>query len=170
MSCCLILFTHLLRRPPVILPIVDVSTADPTPQTEQVLPLSVVRGTRGYLEKVIIQANGCYEHQWYDACAVMIRRFVETLIIEVYEAKGKASDIKDGSGTFLTLKDLIPRLTADPLWTLTRDTPKALQAIKELGDRSAHNRRYNAQKLQVDKVISGLQIAAEDLLYIAGLK
>ncbi len=46
--------------------------------TQQVLPHSVVRGTRGYIERVVNQANGAYENGWYDACAVMLRRLVET--------------------------------------------------------------------------------------------
>src|SRR5258706_7631595 len=63
--------------------------ADSTPRTEKVLPSSVVANTRGWYVKLIQQANGCYEHEWYDACSVMIRKFVEFLIIEVYEAHKK---------------------------------------------------------------------------------
>ena len=94
-----------------LIPEIESRTANPTPVTEQVLPLSVVQNTRGYLEKVIIQANGCYEHQWFDACAVMIRRFTETLIIEVYEHQGKADEVKDKAGDFLALRDLITAIT-----------------------------------------------------------
>jgi hypothetical protein len=32
------------------------------PKTEKVLPMSVVKNTRGYLERAIQQANGCYEN------------------------------------------------------------------------------------------------------------
>ncbi len=35
------------------------ATVDPTPKTEQVLSHSVVERTRGYLETVIQQSNGC---------------------------------------------------------------------------------------------------------------
>jgi hypothetical protein len=54
------------------------------PSTEQILPHALVRGTRGYLERVCFQINGCYEQGWFDACAVMMRRLVETLIIEAF--------------------------------------------------------------------------------------
>lgn len=82
-------------------PYLDAISANPIPSTEQVLPLSVVKKTRTYFEKVVMQANGCYEHQWFDACSVMIRRFVETLIVELYEAKGLESAIKDSNGDYL---------------------------------------------------------------------
>ncbi|WP_208543899.1 hypothetical protein [Paenibacillus protaetiae] len=45
---------------------------------------SLVKHTRGYIEKVVNQINGTYEQGWYDACAVMIRRVIETLIIEAF--------------------------------------------------------------------------------------
>lgn len=90
----------------VILPKVESIQASPIPANENVLPMSVVTKTRGYIESVVRQANGTYEHQWYDACSVMIRRLVETLIIEVYEAKKKAHEIKGGDGNYLMLSHL----------------------------------------------------------------
>ncbi len=59
-------------------------------ESQKVIPMSVVRGTRGYIEKVANQINGCYEKGWYDACAVMIRRLVETLF------KVKTTDVVGG--------------------------------------------------------------------------
>lgn len=153
-----------------LLPSIESMAASPVPQTEQVLPLSVVQGTRNYLERIITQANGCYEHQWFDACSVMIRKFVEILIIEVYEAIGKAHEIKDTRGDFLMLGDLINSILAQTHWNLGRETKRELPNIKSLGDRSAHNRRFIATKADVDKVIPGLRVIADDLLHLAKLK
>jgi hypothetical protein len=75
--------------------------------TQRVLPVSVVRGTRGYIERVVNQVNGAYEKGWYDASAVMIRRLLETLIIEVFEHHKVAAKIKNTSGDFFYLGDLI---------------------------------------------------------------
>jgi hypothetical protein len=146
------------------------TTADPTPKTERVLPHSVVKTTRGYIEKVVLQANGCYERQWFDACSVMIRKLVEILIIESYEATGKDADIKGSNGDFLMLRDLISRMLKDASWNLSRESKRFLPDIKSLGDRSAHNRRYIATKDDVDKVIPGLRVIADDLLHLANLK
>jgi len=148
----------------------EAMTADPIPATEQVLPMAVVAGTRGYIEKVIIQANGCYEHGWYDACSVMIRRIIETLIIEVYEAEGRPQDIKDANDEFKMLRDLVTIILADSAFNLGRDVKKSLPLLKELGDRSAHKRRYNATQPDIDKVLSGFRVTVEELLHLAKLK
>jgi|SRR5581483_8337787 len=58
--------------------------------TQSVILMSLVRGTRGYIEKISNQINGAYENGWYDACAVMLRRLIETLIIETFEHHGIA--------------------------------------------------------------------------------
>ena len=152
----------------VILPRIESMTASPVPTTEQVLPLAVVKETRGYLEQIVTQANGNYEHQWYDACSVMIRKLVEILIIAVFEAKGEAAAIKK-DGNFLMLSGLVDAILARTDWNLGRETKIALPLLKSLGDRSAHNRHYMARKVDVDKVLPGLRVTVEDLLHHANL-
>src|SRR5690348_1804158 len=66
-------------------------------RSNAVVPHVLVKGTRGYIERVTTQVNRSYESTCYDACAVMIRRLIETLIIEVFEAKGIADRIKDAT-------------------------------------------------------------------------
>src|SRR5712691_8541613 len=74
--------------------------------SQSVISMSLVRGTRGYIERVCNQANGAYENGWYDACAVMVRRLIETLIIEAFEHGNIAGKIKNPAGEFFHLKDL----------------------------------------------------------------
>jgi hypothetical protein len=143
---------------------------DTKPATEHVLPFDVVKDTRGYLEKIVNQANGCYEKGWYDACSVMIRKLVELLLIAVYEEKKEAATIKEADGNFLMLADLVGAITARNDWNLGRETKKALPLVKALGDASAHHRHYFARKADVDKVLPGLRLAVEDLLHQAGFR
>ncbi len=75
--------------------------------TDKVVLRSLTRGTRGYIEKIANQANGAYENGWYDACAVMLRRLLETLIIEAFEHHKIADNIKNAHGDFVYLSDLI---------------------------------------------------------------
>jgi hypothetical protein len=95
-------------------------TASPVPSTESVLPMDVVRGTRGYLEAIVTQINGCYEHQWYDACSVMIRKLAEILIIAVYEHRKSAHEIKGADDNFLMLSKLIDNIKTKTAWNLGR--------------------------------------------------
>jgi hypothetical protein len=154
----------------VILPKLHAMGQVSVPKSEQVLPMDVVRGTRGYLENIIVQANGSYEHGWFDACCVMIRKFVKLLIIEVYEKHHKEAEIQDSGGDFLMLSQLIDRTLAESVWNLNRNTKKALPLIKPLGDRSAHARRYVARKGDVDKIIPGLRDIADEFLHLAGMR
>lgn len=68
--------------------------------SDAVLPHELFKGTRGYLEAVVRQINASYDHGLYDCCAVMCRRLLETLLIEVYEAAGRAAEIKGPDGHF----------------------------------------------------------------------
>lgn len=49
------------------------------------LPQDVWKETRDYIERVCVQLNGCFQFQFYDGAAVLMRRLIETLIIESYE-------------------------------------------------------------------------------------
>ena len=138
--------------------------------TEAILPASIVRNTRGYIEKVVNQANGTYQMGWYDACAVMIRRLVETLIIETFEKHGMSSKIKNQQGDFLYLKDLIDRCLQEESWNLTRGTKVGMPRLKEIGDKSAHSRRFNAHRGDIDPLLNDVRIVCQELVYLAGLK
>jgi hypothetical protein len=138
--------------------------------SQQVLPKSLATNTRSYIEKVLNQINGCYEQGWFDACAVMLRRLIETLIIETFE-KHKISDkIKNQNEDFFYLSDLINATLNESVWNLGRNTRNALPKLKAIGDMSAHSRRYTARKWDIDKVIPDLRVVVEELLYIADLK
>lgn len=128
------------------------------PRTARVIDLALVADTRGYLEKVAVQINGTYEHGWYDACAVMLRRFIETLIIEAYIAKNRADAIKKTDGDFYSLKRLIDEACSGRDLDLSRDTRDILRKLKKLGDRSAHNRRFIARRTYFDELFEDLHL------------
>ena len=132
--------------------------------------MSSVRGTRGYIESISNQANGCFANGWYDACAVMLRRLLETLIIEAFEKHGSADSIKGAQGDFLYLRELISKTLSENTWNLSRNCKQALPKLKDLGDRSAHSRRYLAPKLEIENLASDIRLAVQELLCIAGLK
>ena len=138
--------------------------------THSVIPRSLLRGTRGYLEKVANQASGCYENGWYDGCAVVMRRLIETLIIESFEKHGIAARIKSPQGEFLFLKDLVTRCASESTWNLSRNCKQALPKLKDLGDKSAHSRRYVAQRGDLDPLLPDIRVSVQELVYLAGLK
>ena len=120
--------------------------------------------------KVANQANGAYSQGWYDACAVMLRRLLETLIIEAFEKHGIASNIKNSQGDFLYLRDLIDRTISESSWNLSRNSKISMPKLKDIGDKSAHSRRFNAVREDIDRVIPDLRVVAEELLNLAGFR
>jgi len=136
-------------------------------ESEKVIPMSLVRNTRGYIKQVANQINGCYEKGWYDACAVMIRRLVETLLIEAFESKGIENKIMNSQGDFLVLDEIIGKTLAESTWNLSRNTKKALPKLKKIGDYSAHSRRYNAHFKDIELLVDDIRILVQEFIYMA---
>lgn len=140
------------------------------PKSHDVLAFSIVKGTRPYIERTVNQINGAYEHGYFDASAVMIRRLVETLIIEAFEAHGFSKKIKNHADDFFMLKDLIAKTLNEPSWNLGRSTKRGLSNLKDVGDKSAHNRRFNAHRKDIDDLKSDIRAVAQELIYLSSLK
>jgi hypothetical protein len=56
----------------------------PIPQSDSIIPTEMVAGTRTYIERIVNQINACYDAGFYDGCAVLCRRLMESLILEIY--------------------------------------------------------------------------------------
>jgi hypothetical protein len=142
----------------------------PKTTTDDVFPLSLlVKTRRGYLVSVGRQMNGCFVSAWYDACAVMMRRLVETVIIEAFEAHKLDSKIKNSQGDFVQLTDLVNAAISETAWNLSRNAKKALPQLRDVGHISAHSRRFTAQKNDIEKLVPHCRVAVEEFLHLAGL-
>jgi hypothetical protein len=139
-------------------------------ESQKVVSRSLVRNTRGYIEQIANQANGAYEKGWYDACAVMTRRLIETLIIEAFEHHKIDSKIKNPQEDFFFLGDLIDCCLKEPTWNLGRNCRQALPKLKNIGDKSAHSRRFIAHRSDIDLLLPDIRTVVQELLYIANLK
>ena len=134
-----------------------------------VLPNEAVAGTRGYLEQLAHQINGAYDSGFFDACAVLCRRLMESLVIEVYVHRGRHQEIKQ-NGVFLPLDRLLAHLKGDPAITLGRTTPKTMDDVKQLGDTAAHDRTYITTQVDVDDLKVRYRKLISELLVLAGIR
>jgi hypothetical protein len=135
-----------------------------------VFPLATLSKTnRGYLVAVGRQMNGSYSAGWYDACAVMMRRLLESVIIEAFEARKIDNKIKDGNGDFFQLTALIKAALAESSWNLPRNVRKQIESLRDLGHTSAHNRYYLAKQAYIDEVKAVYRESVEAFLHIASL-
>ncbi len=140
--------------------------------SDDLFPLALLENTRGYIEICGKQAIQCYDYGFYDASLVLLRKLIETLIIELFEKYKEQDKIKDPkTKNFYFLSDLISCILAETKsWTISRNTRKALPEIKKYGDLSAHNRRFNAKKSDLDKLGSDIRIVIEELVHLTFYK
>ncbi len=137
---------------------------------DELFPLVLLeQAKRGYLVAIGRQMNGCFTAGWYDASAVMMRRLLETSIIEAFEGRGIAAKIKNTSGDFVQLTELIDKALAEDSWNLSRNTRKVAASLRDLGHMSAHGRYFHAQKSDVEKSRAGCRVAIEEFLRLSGL-
>jgi hypothetical protein len=136
------------------------------------LPEPIWKNTRGYIEEVCRELNGSFHHAYYNSAAVMLRRLLETLIIEAYEHLSREAEIKDGGGNYLMLSDLAERVCGENGHrgiNLGRDSKKALKEARNVGNWSAHARRFLAHAGDLTKFQTGMRLLVQELIQIAEL-
>lgn len=141
--------------------------------SEGYLPDAVWSATRRYIEAVCKQLNGCFRSAYYDAASVMLRRLLETLIIEAYEHLKRQNEIQDGGANYLMLRDLVERACGEKGHaglSLGRDSKTTLKEVRDVGNWSAHARRYNAYAADLTKIQAGVRMTVQDLIHVADLK
>ena len=134
-----------------------------------VVPPELVAGTRSYLEKLVYQINGTYDYTFFDSCAVLCRRLMESLLIEIYVSSGREKEIRDG-GAFFSLDRLLTYVRNDKSISLGRGTPRAMEDVKHIGDTAAHDRTYITTKIDIDDVKAKVRKLISELLVLAGVR
>ncbi|MEP0873193.1 hypothetical protein NDA01_25865 [Trichocoleus desertorum AS-A10] len=141
--------------------------------TNGLFPIEIVEAAvenrRPYIKDITLQVNDCYEAGCYDACLVMLRKLIESLIIECFEKNSLAEEIRDGNGHYYHLRNLIPRFTSKnkTTWNLSRNLEQSLPTLKDVGDLSAHSRYYRAKQNDVDRFQNNIRYAIQELVDIA---
>ena len=122
----------------------------------------------GYVKNIVQQINISYSNACYDCAGVMIRRLAETMIVDSFEKNGALEEITDSNVDIFSMTPLIKKLSNTNTFSLSRQTKQAIPHLKDIGDWSAHNRRYRARKSDIDSAARHLRLAASDLLHLAG--
>ncbi len=136
--------------------------------SDAVLPNEWVSGTRPYLERLVHQINGSYDAGFYDCCAVLCRRLMESLLVEIYISQKRHHEIQN-NGVFFHLERIINYASLDSKLVLGRNTPKSMTEIKQLGDTAAHDRTYIAHETDISDIKPKLRRVIQELLSLAGI-
>jgi len=143
---------------------VEPALALPSQYSEEFLPIEIVADSRGYVVNVARQVNRCFQYECLDACGVMIRRLLETLIIEVFDKKGLANRIKDANGNYLMFTDLVSRLTNSPETPVGKTVRKELPNTAIVLNNCAHSRTFNVSRAQLKQHQTVIVITVQELM------
>lgn len=141
----------------------------PLVDSSSVIPSAMFQGTKPYFERLVLEINAAYDATLYDCSAVIIRRLLESLIIEVYISKKMVHEIRQNN-SFLMLEALIGKLVNNQAIFIGRNTQNAMNDIKKVGDTAAHDRSYITHKEDIDLIKLDVRRTFYELLSICGLK
>ncbi len=130
----------------------------------------VVKSAPSYIVRILPQINGCWERKWYEACAVMIRRLVETLISHLYDRRGWAAELRDPkTQERYGLRRMVDKVCGDARLGLDRRAHDDLKRLKDLGDVSAHDFRIAVKRGDLEAVRDPLRFTTERLMFESGV-
>ena len=134
------------------------------------IPTGLFENTRPYLETLVIQINGTYQGGFYDACAVMCRRLLECLLLLAFERAEKGEVIRDASGEYRTIADIIGLACSNRHIKLTRDAGAVMGKIEYVGDLAAHHPTYTTRQKDIDEQRLGFQRVVSELVNLAEIR
>ncbi len=126
------------------------------------LPGEILEDRHHVPKKILWEVNRCYDTACYNACASMLRRLIETLIIGAFEHHGIGDKIKK-DGEYLDFGALIGKAAAEPVLKLGRETKRVLPDLKYFGDIGAHSRTILVRRQDLDRLHNQARGAVEEL-------
>ena len=134
------------------------------PLSSDLIDISIFEYAPYYLIEIAKEMIHTYDSGYYNATLVLMRKLIETMIVECYERYGIDAEIKDATGTFYELSGLIPKYLSSNKWNVSRNINKSMESVKKFGDLSAHNRRFLAKKSDIDSFRFELRQALQEIL------
>lgn len=142
----------------------ELSVIIEVPISENLIPITIFDNTPYYIVANAKQMCQCYDMGLYDATLILMRKLIETLIIECFERHGIDNQIKDSNGVFYYLSDLIVNFVSSKKWNVSRNLKSNIEKVKKYGDLSAHNRRFLAKKNDIDNFKAELRQVVQEII------
>lgn len=125
-------------------------------------------GKREAITKLIKQINCCYAQHCFDACAVLMRRLFEILLILTFQNQGIDDQIKDKFGSYRMLEAIVKCAQGSTDLKLSRNKNK-YDVFRNLGNYSAHNVYYVCTEKEIDDIRLDYKAMMDELFEKAGL-
>lgn len=125
-------------------------------------------GKRKYLDCLIMQINHSYAFNCYDACAVLMRRLFEVMLVLSYQKLGIDDEIKDSSGAgYMMLDGIVSNAKNNATLKLSR-IKNEFDTFRKVGNFSAHNITYTAGRKDIDDIKLNYRVMLEELYNKSG--
>ena len=126
-------------------------------------------GKREYLTKLIKQINSSYKNNCFDACAVLMRRLFEVLLVLSFQHHHIDDLIKDPTGNgYVMLERIVGIAQNDSTLKLSRNKTK-YDTFRQVGNFSAHSITYTAGAKDIDDIKIDYRAMLEELYNKSGL-
>jgi hypothetical protein len=125
-------------------------------------------GKRDYLTRLIKQINSSYKNNCYDACAVLMRRVFEILLISSYQEFKIDDVIKSSDGNYFMLERIVKDAKNNTTLKLSR-IKNEFDTIREIGNNSAHSITYTAGQKDIKDIKNAYRLMLDELYNKAGL-
>ena len=133
------------------------------------LPADIADSMPEYISRLVPQLNGSFDNGWYEGTAMILRRLVETLIIELYSRRGYQADIQEPeTHEYIMLKALINKLNGDSRFGMQSRVITGLRSIKDLGDIATHDFRIRIRQTDLERIQSQSRVSIERLVFVVG--
>ncbi len=120
-------------------------------------------GKRSYLDKLIKQINFTYANNCFDACAVLMRRLFEVLLVLSYQKHGIESAITNNQGNHLMLEGIVKDAVQNKTLNISSRVCKNFDTFREVGNNSAHSITYTAGKKDIEDIKINYRVMMEEL-------
>ena len=125
-------------------------------------------GKRSFIDRLIKQMNFTYGNNCYDACAVLMRRLFEVLLVLSYQNLGIEADITNSQGNHFMLEGIVKNAIPNKKLNVPSRIAKNFDSFREVGNNSAHSITYTAGKKDIDDIRGNYRVMMEDLYNRAG--
>jgi hypothetical protein len=125
---------------------------------------ALFRGRDKYLREIVFEINRCFRTGAYNGCSVLMRRLLETLIIQVHEKMGIVATAQNADGHYHKLDKLIDDVILGNPFALSRNALDALPKLKRTGDWGAHNRNILIRRSDIEDIKADARVCFEELL------
>jgi len=131
------------------------------------IPEEILAGSKGNIQKIAQQACVCFSAEAYDACAVMLRKLLEVLVVEAFEAKGIADRIMEVDGNYSRFSKMISILVSTKETPMGRTSKQHLPQLAEIFNNCAHNSGFFMSRSHLQLLQSQVILAVQELVALS---